>query len=42
MPQLQVFTRKRVIVLKRLGCSLQDIQRRLSEEGTEVKLRSLQ
>ena len=42
MPRLQVSTRKRVIVLRRLGYSLRDIQGRLSEEGTEVKLRSLQ
>lgn len=42
MPRLQVSTRMRVIVLSRLGYSLRDIQRRLSEEGTEVTLRSLQ
>ena len=41
MPQLQVRDRKRVIVLRRLGYSMQDIQCRLSEERTEVKPRSL-
>ena len=41
MPRLQVRDRKRVIVLRRLGYSMQDIQSRLSEEGTEVKLHSL-
>ena len=42
MSRLQVLTCKRVIVLRRLGYSLRDIQHRLSEEGTEMKLRSLQ
>ena len=42
MPRLQVGTRKRVIILRRLGYSIRDIQRRLNEEDIEVSLRSLQ
>ena len=42
MPRLEVLTRKRIIVLQRLGYSLRDIQKRLKEEGTNVSLRSLQ
>ena len=42
MPCLEVLTRKRVIVLQRLGYSLRDIQKRLKKEGTNVSLRSLQ
>ena len=41
MPRIQVGTRKRVIILRRLGYSNRDIQRRLNEEGVEVSLRSL-
>ena len=41
MPRLEVSTRKRVIMLQRLGYSLRDIQKRLKEEGTNVTLRSL-
>ena len=42
MPRLQVGTRKRIIILRRQGYSIRDIQRRLNEEGTEVSVRSLQ
>ena len=42
MARLQVQTRKRVIVLRRQGCSIRQIHKRLKEEGTEVSIRSLQ
>lgn len=42
MPRLQVGTRKRVIILRRLGYSIRYIQRRLNEEGVEVSVRSLE
>ena len=42
MPRLDVATRKRVIVLTRLGYSLREVQRRLSQEGFAVSVRSLQ
>lgn len=42
MPRLDVATRKRVIVLRRLGYSVRDVQRRLSQEGIAVSVRSLQ
>ena len=42
MPRLEITTRKRVIILQRLGYSFKDIQKRLKEEGTNVSLRSLQ
>ena len=42
MPRLQVSTRKRIIILKRQGYSLQDIRQRLEEEGIVVSIRSLQ
>ena len=42
MPRLLVSTRKRVIILQRLGYSLKDINRRLEEEGFKISLRSLQ
>ena len=42
MPRLQVSTRKRVIILRRRGFSIQSIQNRFKEEGTVVSLHSLQ
>ena len=42
MPRLLVSTRKRVIILRRQGYALKDIQRRLEQEDIVVSLRSLQ
>ena len=42
MPWLLVATRKRVIILRREGYSLGDIQCRLKKEDAEVTVRSLQ
>lgn len=42
MPRLPVATQKRVIILRREGYSLRDIQCRLKEEDVEVTIRSLQ
>ena len=41
MPCIQVGTRKRVIILHRLGYSIRDIQRRLNEEAFIVFVQSL-
>ena len=44
MPRLLVSTRKRVIILRRQGCAIKDIRKRLEEEGTQmiVSVRSIQ
>ena len=42
MPRLLVPTRKRVIILKRQGCAIKDIRKRLEEEGTIVSVRRIQ